>query len=372
MRDFTDDLSALRKRVDEAHAYLQIDAQRERLVELEAEASKPGLWDDPNEARRVTTQLSSVQDDVELIERLEGRVDDLETLSQLAREESDDSVAPEIESGIDALRTELDQLELRALFTGEYDERDAICQVAPAGGTQDWTEMLLRMFTRWAEPGVHGRDRRGERRHRSRPQLAISRPRRRATARSPGRKACTVWSASPVHATRAARLRSRPRRRPALDAAELPDIDPNDAHRHVPLGPSRGQHVNVTDSRCGSPSPTVSSCRARTNAQLQPPRRWRPSRRSPSSIAKQRRSKLSGEKRRSAADPHVYLGLYQLVKDERTRYETGNVQAVLDGTSIRSSRRSSSGGDPAPTNRGRSPGSCPGIRALPGYPGSVS
>ena len=54
MRDVTDDLSALRKRVDEAHAYLQIDAQRERLAELEAEASKPGLWDDPDEARRVT------------------------------------------------------------------------------------------------------------------------------------------------------------------------------------------------------------------------------------------------------------------------------------------------------------------------------
>ena len=155
MRDFTDDLSALRKRVDEAHAYLRIDAQRERLGELEAEASAPGPLGRPRRGAprddravrgaATTSSSSTVSKAASTISQ---------TLYQLGREEADDSVEPEIESGIDALRAELDRLELRALFTGEHDERDAICQVSSgAGGTdaQDWTEMLLRMFTRWAE-----------------------------------------------------------------------------------------------------------------------------------------------------------------------------------------------------------------------------
>src|SRR5689334_23448776 len=103
MRDFSDDLGALGKRVDEARAYLRIDAQRERLGELEAEASKPDLWDDADAARRVTTELANVRDDVELVEGLEGRVDDLRTLFELGKEESDDSVEPEIETGVAAL-----------------------------------------------------------------------------------------------------------------------------------------------------------------------------------------------------------------------------------------------------------------------------
>jgi peptide chain release factor 2 len=154
LRDYSDDIADLTKRVADARAYLKVDELRERLTTLEVEASKPDLWDDQEAARRVTTELSSVRDDVELVGGLEGRVEDVQTLFELGREEGDDSVAPEIESGIDGVREELERLELRALFTGEYDERDAICQVSSgAGGTdaQDWTEMLLRMFTRWAE-----------------------------------------------------------------------------------------------------------------------------------------------------------------------------------------------------------------------------
>ena len=107
-----------------------------------------------------------MRDDVELVDGLEQRVSDLETLSELAREEGDDSVEPEIADGHRRrCARELDELELRALFTGEHDERDAICEVnSGAGGTdaQDWTEMLLRMYTRWARArGLRRRDRRG-------------------------------------------------------------------------------------------------------------------------------------------------------------------------------------------------------------------
>src|SRR5215207_357365 len=154
MRDFTEALSDLRRRVDDARAYLQIDAARTRLGELEQEASKPDLWEDQERARKVNTELAQVRDDFVVFDGLEERLSEVETLFDLGREEGDDSVEPEVEAGVAALSADLDKLELRALFTGEHDERDAICEVhSGAGGTdaQDWTEMLLRMYLRWAE-----------------------------------------------------------------------------------------------------------------------------------------------------------------------------------------------------------------------------
>ena len=153
MRDFTEDLADLRRRVEDARTYLRVDAQRADLERLEKEASRPDLWDDADAARRVTRELARVREDVELVDRLDRELEDTHTLFELGRDESDDSVEPEISAGIARTRSELDGLELRALFTGEHDERDAVCEVhSGAGGTdaQDWTEMLLRMFTRWA------------------------------------------------------------------------------------------------------------------------------------------------------------------------------------------------------------------------------
>src|SRR4051812_22509198 len=154
MRDFTPDLAELHRRVDGAVTYLGIDAARTRVGELEEEVARPGLWDDQAAARKVTTELSRLRDDVAVVERLADALSDIETLAELAREEGDESQEPEIVAGIDALTAELDTLELRALFTGEHDDRDAICTVnSGAGGTdaQDWTNMLLRMYLRWAE-----------------------------------------------------------------------------------------------------------------------------------------------------------------------------------------------------------------------------
>src|ERR1700712_623420 len=154
MRDFTEDLADVARRVAEAHHYLGIDAARERLGELEVEASKPDLWDDPDRARKVSGDLSVVRDDVDMVDALERRVSDSQTLFDLAREEHDESLESEIVNELDDIRRTLDKLELRALFSGEHDERDAICEVhSGAGGTdaQDWAAMLLRMFSRWAE-----------------------------------------------------------------------------------------------------------------------------------------------------------------------------------------------------------------------------
>src|SRR5262249_50866659 len=112
------------------------------------------LWNDAERARKVTSELSSVRADVELVDGLDRRVSDADTLFDMAREEGDDSVEAEIAAEVDALRADLDRLELRALFSGEHDERDAICDIhSGAGGTdaQDWAEMLMRMYTRWAQ-----------------------------------------------------------------------------------------------------------------------------------------------------------------------------------------------------------------------------
>ena len=349
MRDFSDDLSELRKRVDDARGYLRVEPARARLVELEVEAAKPDLWDDPDAARRVTSELAEVRDDVVLVDDLTGRVDDLETLFELGREEGDDSVEPEIESGAAALRAELDRLELRALFTGEYDERDAICQVSSgAGGTdaQDWAEMLLRMFTRWAE-------RRGFSVELDEVSEGTEAGISSATFTVHGRYAYGMLTGEKgVHRLiRISPFDANARRQtafaafdavPALEQTEQPDIDANDlridTYRSSGAG---GQHVNVTDSAVRIthlPTGVVVSCQ---NERSQLQNRAKAMQILAARLAQRQREerkaeldRLSGEKRDVAFGSQIRtytLQPYQLVKDERTRHETGNVQAVLDG-----------------------------------------
>jgi len=154
MRDFTDDLRDVRRRLDEASDYLKIDDSRNRLVELEAEIGRPGLWDDAERAKQVNTDYANGKADVDLYDQLSHRLDDAEVLHELAREVDDETQEPEIESGIRSITKALDQLELRSLFTGEHDDSACIVQInAKDGGVdaQDFAQMLLRMYARWAE-----------------------------------------------------------------------------------------------------------------------------------------------------------------------------------------------------------------------------
>jgi peptide chain release factor 2 len=349
VRDVTDDLAELRTRVSDAVAYLQIDAARTRLTELEEQAARPDLWDDQDAARKVTAELAAVRDDIEVVDALTARLEDLETLFELAREERDDSVEPEIEAGIAELRGRLDRLELRALFTGEYDERDAICQVSSgAGGTdaQDWTEMLLRMYSRWAE-------RKGFSVELDEVSEGTEAGLSSATFIVRGRYAYGMLTGEKgVHRLiRISPFDANARRQtafaafdavPALDEAEQPDIDPNDlridTYRSSGAG---GQHVNVTDSAVRIthlPTGIVVSCQ---NERSQLQNRAKAMQILAARLAERQReerreeiAKLSGEKRDVAFGSQIRtytLQPYQLVKDERTRLETGNVSAVLDG-----------------------------------------
>ncbi len=154
MRDFSDDLKELRRRLGEASGYLKVEANRARLTELEHEVARPDLWDDQDHAKKITGEYAAIKTDIDLFDALTSQTDDTEVLHELAREEDDETQEPEIAEGIRSISASLDQLDLRSLFTGEHDEADCIVQInAKDGGVdaQDWSEMLLRMYGRWAE-----------------------------------------------------------------------------------------------------------------------------------------------------------------------------------------------------------------------------
>jgi peptide chain release factor 2 len=131
-----------------------VDGARSQLGQLEREASDPALWDDPARGQELTQRLARLRDRVDRYERLERTLEDLEASDELLEDEADQELAAELASGLDRLEADLARVELTALLSGPYDDHDAIATVqAGAGGTesQDWAEMLLRMYGRWAE-----------------------------------------------------------------------------------------------------------------------------------------------------------------------------------------------------------------------------
>ncbi|MGH9246425.1 MAG: peptide chain release factor 2 [Acidimicrobiales bacterium] len=350
MRDFSDDLAELRTRVAHAEHYLRVAELRERRPELEAEASKPDLWDDQDRARKVTGELAAVNEDLELYEGLVRQLDDASTLSDLAREEDDASVEPEIEVAIAGLVRRLDELELRSLFSGEYDERDALCEVhSGEGGTdaQDWANMLLRMYVRWAErrglgleldevtPGqeagissatfiVKGRYAYGH----LQAERGVHRLVRMSPFNAQGKRQ-TAFAALGVV--------------PMLDEAETDvEIDEKDlridTYRSSGAG---GQHVNVTDSAVRIthlPTGIVVSCQNERSQHQNKDRAMQILKVKLADLERQKREEqmaaLAGEQQRVGFGSQIrsyVLHPYQLVKDLRTDHETGNVDAVLDG-----------------------------------------
>jgi len=349
MRDFTDDLSALRKRLTEAGAYLDVDGRRTRLRELDAEVQRPGLWDDQEVARRVTTEHSRVKEDVDLLDGLEQRVSDAETLFELAHEESDESFAPELEEAVASLATELDGLELRSLYRGEHDERDAVCEIhSGAGGTdaQDWAEILLRMYLRWAadrgfktevldtSPGeeygiksatftVKGENAYGI--------MKAERGKHRLVRQSP------FDQAHRRHTSFAQVIVA-----PLLEDTAAIEIDDDDLRidtfRSSGAG---GQHVNKTDSAV-----RITHLPSNIVVSVQNERSQTANKDTAMKILRSRLAEKAEEEREAELAKErggVNMGFggnavrsyvlhpYQLVKDHRTDFEMGNTQGVLDG-----------------------------------------
>ncbi len=147
-------MSDLSARVATLGRYLDIDGRRQRLADLQARRLEPGFWDDPESAAAVEQEISAEEDWLDSFGALERRRDDVATLHEMQAEEDDADLGAEIEREEAALTRELEAMELRGMLSGPDDARTAILTInAGAGGTdaQDWAEMLLRMYTRYAE-----------------------------------------------------------------------------------------------------------------------------------------------------------------------------------------------------------------------------
>jgi len=350
MRDVTDDLAALRRRHGEAGEYLKIDDLRARRPQLETEASRPDLWDDPDAARRVTGELSSVSEDLDLYDAMAARLSDVETLFELAQEEDDDSVETEISAALAGLERTFSDLELRSLFTGEYDAGDAICDIQSGeGGTdaQDWANILLRMYERWAEGRGFG------------VELDDVSPGAEAGISSAsfivkGRYAYGLLRAERgVHRlVRISPFNAQGKRQTAFAALEVTpfmeevdvdlDIDEKDlridTYRSSGAG---GQHVNVTDSAVRIthlPTGIVTSCQNERSQHQNKDRAMQILRAKLAEVERQKRidqlDAIKGDQQTVGFGSQIrsyVLQPYQMVKDLRTEHETGNVDAVLDG-----------------------------------------
>jgi peptide chain release factor 2 len=354
-RDFTSELKALGERLAEAERYLGRDKLEVRRAELEASVAKPDLWDDPDHARAVTKELGRVTADLDQLDGLRSSLDDAETLLELSSESAaegsrDVSLEAELVETVDTLGTRLSALELQSLFSGEYDEFDAVCEVhAGAGGTdaQDWTEILLRMYQRWAERRgftvevdeategqeagllsatfiVHGRFAYG--------LLATERGVHRLVRMSP-------FDSQHRRQTSFASMDVTPF---LEDVSGEVDIDEKelrvDTYRSSGAG---GQHVNKTDSAVRLTHLPTGIVVSVQNERSQHQNRAKAMQILGAKLAERARLErqaeldaLSGERVDNAWGNQIrsyVMAPYQLVKDLRTNYETGNVEAVLDG-----------------------------------------
>ena len=355
LREAQASLESLEERWRAAHDYLKIDERRTRHDQLTEAIEAPDLWDDQDHARVVTTEYGRLNADLESFDRLGGSLEDCRVLVELSREtigtgEADWSLLSELADGVEHLEAQLTALEVQSLFSGPYDENDAIAELhAGAGGTdaQDWTEMLLRMYSRWAER--RGFDVEIDEVSEGQEAGLLS-----ATFIVKGRFAYGWLSAERgVHRlVRMSPFDSQARRQTSFasldvtpllanDAAEV-EIDEKDlridTYRSSGAG---GQHVNKTDSAIRIthlPSGIVVSCQ---NERSQHQNRERALQILEAKLAERARAErqaqmdaLSGERSDNAWGSQIrsYVQApYQLVKDHRTDFETGNVDAVLDG-----------------------------------------
>lgn len=350
MKDYSDVFAELRARLDQARGYLRLDFARDRVVQLESDASRPDLWDDPDQARKVTGELRELQDDIDVCSALADDLENVEVLFELASEEGDESQVAEIDSIVAELRERFDAVELRSLLSGEHDENDAVCDInSGAGGTdaQDWAEMLLRMYIRWAEKRgltveilevtegqeagissatfiVRGRYAFG--------YLQAERGVHRLVRISP-------FDANARRQTAFSALKVVPFFEEASDEVDIDEKDLRiDTYRSSGAG---GQHVNVTDSAVRIthiPTGVVAACQ---NERSQHQNKDRAMQMLAAKLAARQREEreaemnaLAGEQRDVAWGSQIrsyVLAPYQQVKDLRSGHEVGSPDNVLDG-----------------------------------------
>lgn len=338
-KDIDDDLSQA----------LKIDEIREKIQQLEALTYEAGFWNDPKKSSVTLQEIKQLKNKVDAYEALKAKVENTYSLAELAIEDNDESFTDEILKELEEIESEQQTQRLSALLTGEYDANNAILSFHPgAGGTeaQDWAQMLYRMYTRWGE--THGYNVKlidwldGE-------EAGI----KSATIMIEGLNAYGfLKSENGVHRlVRVSPFDSSGRRHTSFASVEVMpeftddgsiEIKEEDleitAHRSSGAG---GQHINKTDSAIRIvhiPTGIVVGCQTE-RSQLQ----------NKETALKMLKSKLAEIKEREKLEKiediqgvktniewgaqirsYVFMP-YTLVKDARTGYEDGNIQAVMDG-----------------------------------------
>ena len=350
MLDFSPRIKDLRTRLDETRGYLRVDELRARRPQLETELGRPDLWDDAAAAQKLQREFAELDDDLAIYDSLAARLDDVATLHELAREEDDESQEGEIERELAGLESEFSSLELRSLFTGEYDDHDAIIDVnSGAGGVdaQDFAEMLLRMYQRWAE-------RRGFETELESATDGTEAGISSATMLVRGRNAYGLLrSEHGVHRlVRISPFDNNARRQTSFASVKitpyLEDVDNEieiddkelriDVYRSSGAG---GQHVNKTDSAVRLthlPTGIVVACQ---NERSQHQNKDRAMKMLKAKLLElehrkhqERLDEITGEGASvnfGSQDRNYVLQPYQQVKDLRTGLELSNPEAVLDG-----------------------------------------
>jgi peptide chain release factor 2 len=347
--DRSDDIKVLASKLARIEEYLHLDSKRAEIAALETKAGAPDLWDDPAKAQSLMSQLSGLKDEVATHEAIVSSLEDLEVANELAVTEGDESMGAEVGPGLKKLGRQVDDLEVSTWFTGEFDHGDAIVTITPGQGgleAQDWAEMLLRMYTKYAErkkwkldlhdapPGV---------------ELGID----RAVFTVHARDAYGMLG-SEVGVHRLVRISptdEKKRRQTTFAGVEilpvLPDeieVEIRDEDLRVDVyrssGPG-GQSVNTTDSAVRIthiPSGLVVTCQNEKSQLKNKDAAFKILRARLYELEKAKReaelAELRGEKMDISFGSQIrnyVLYPYQMVKDVRTGLETGNVDAVLDG-----------------------------------------
>ena len=312
------------------------------------EVGRPDLWDDPELAKKTNTEYAAVRDDVAVYDSLSQQLDDVELLHEMAREVDDESQEPDIEAAATTIGAALDELDLRSLFTGEHDEADCIVQInAKDGGVdaQDWSEILLRMYGRWAERRKFGFE-----------VDAISEGTEAGILSAEftitGRYAYGLMTGErgTHRLVRISPFDNQGRRQTSFAAVqvwpmmEAPDVEVNEAEIRMEVfraSGAGGQHVNKTSSAVRlihEPTGFVSSSQEE-RSQLQ--NREKAMTRLKAMIAAKIEEEHQAELDRIAGrQAQVGWGSqirsyvvqpYQMVKDLRTEVESNNIAGVLDG-----------------------------------------